>query len=741
MPLSIYFTSLYYSNLEMRSWFIFKISIFAAFLLISFNTLAQQTINILIQDSAGKYPIPGATVMVESTRQGNFSDQQGKVILQNIPQGDQKIIITMIGYKTQSFDITIPTEKTEFHIFLASSISDLDAVTISVTRSNSRIETSSTKVEVLGKDEMDEENAIKPGNVASILGDVSGIQLQQSSAISGNMNVRIQGLDGKYTQILRDGLPLFEGFSGGFGVMQVPPLDLKQIEIIKGSASTLYGGGAISGIINLVSKTPGKEPEAMITLNQSTLKESNINAFYSSRNKRLGTTLFAGFTNQYAVDVNKDGFSDVPKLESMMVHPRFFYYFNDQTTLSIGLSSVNEKREGGDMLVLKERSDSTHTFFEQDISQRYTADINFEMRSAKGVFSVKGCSGIFDLSSGSNTSWFGAIQINSYGELSYLMQGKTNDLVLGINCEAEQLNTDNADKVLFKGHTNNTLGAFAQNTFKWKDKYFADIGLRTDYDDAYGWFVLPRIAGLVKLNKFWYTRMGFGMGYKTPELMNTGVKELDPSMLMPFSAFIKSERSLGANFELNYSAVLDKDISLLVNQAFFYTAIHSPLVVNQGTNGFYYYTNDDQPVVTKGSDTYIRMSIPQWEFYLGYTYTLPLQDYNEKIRYVTYTPLHRAAATVVYEIESKWRFGLESSYNGYQYRDDGSKTRGYFFLAAMAERKFGKLSIVLNGENLLDFRQTRFESIIIPPVNNPTFKTLWAPIDGRVINLSVVCRL
>jgi len=112
--------------------------------------------------------------------------------------------------------------------------------------------------------------------------------------------------------------------------------------------------------------------------------------------------------------------------------------------------------------------------------------------------------------------------------------------------------------------------------------------------------------------------------------------------------------------------------------------------------------------------------------------------YNVTQRYLTYTPRHRAATTLCYEIEGKWRFGLEGSYNGYQLREDGSQTRDYVFLAAMIERKLGKASIVLNGENLLDFRQTKFEAIVIPPISNPSFKTLWAPIDGRVINCSVV---
>jgi iron complex outermembrane receptor protein/outer membrane receptor for ferrienterochelin and colicins len=96
------------------------------------------------------------------------------------------------------------------------------------------------------------------------------------------------------------------------------------------------------------------------------------------------------------------------------------------------------------------------------------------------------------------------------------------------------------------------------------------------------------------------------------------------------------------------------------------------------------------------------------------------------------------AFTLVKVFESKWRLGLEGSYNGFQYREDGSKTPGYLFMAAMIERKIGShFSVVLNGENLLDYRQSKHEPLYTGGVSNPTFKPLWAPIDGRVINLSI----
>ena len=150
-----------------------------------------------------------------------------------------------------------------------------EVIVVSSSRTNSRIEDLPTKVEVLGAEEMHEENGIKPGNIVSLLGDIAGIQIQQTNAATGNADMRIQGLQGKYTQILRDGIPLFGGYSGSFSILQIPPLDLQQVELVKGSSSTLYGGGAIAGMLNLVSKKPKLgTPEGSFTLNRSTLKRT-----------------------------------------------------------------------------------------------------------------------------------------------------------------------------------------------------------------------------------------------------------------------------------------------------------------------------------------------------------------------------------------------------------------------------------------------------------------------------------
>ena len=146
--------------------------------------------------------------------------------------------------------------------------------------------------------------------------------------------------------------------------MSIPPLDLKQVELIKGSASTLYGGGAIGGLVNIISRKPTTQQEAVVSLNQTTLKETNFNTYLSKRYKKVGYTFFGGYNYQKAVDVNQDSFSDVTDLNGLVLHPRLFFYPDDKTTIIAGYTGTFEKRSGGDMQVLAGKADAIHQYFE-----------------------------------------------------------------------------------------------------------------------------------------------------------------------------------------------------------------------------------------------------------------------------------------------------------------------------------------------------------------------------------------
>jgi outer membrane receptor for ferrienterochelin and colicins len=719
----------------MKSWLFF----FICLTILPDIVFAQSDIKLVIKDATSGQVLQHVSVTPKGTSAGKLSDSTGFVSFSGLQPGNNTFTFSSSGYKTQTVIFIVP-DSSLHEINMEPDVKSMEEVTIvSSTRNNQRIENSPLKVEVLGREEMEEENTIKPANIASILGDVSGIQIQQSSAVSGNSNVRIQGLGGQYTQILRDGLPLFEGFSGGFGVLSIPPLDLRQVELIKGSASTLYGGGAIGGLINIISRRPGSRQEAVFTANQTTLKETNLNTYLSKKYKHIGYTFFSGYTKQKAVDVDKDGFSDVPELEMFVIHPRLFVYPGDHTTITVGYTGSFENRKGGDLLVINNKADAVHQYFEKNILQRHSAELMLESNIGKeSKLHVKGSISSFNRSINTNTHYFNGNQLNYFSEASILIPDKHYSFVSGINLLGDRFKILPSDPVLLTNTSNYTLGFFAQNTWRIKEKTVLEAGLRNDYQNNYGNFFLPRLSVFHRFNEVWASRAGIGWGYKIPNALSPQLFDYNIEQINPLPANIKAEKSTGYNIELNYKKTWGNENEFFINHAFFLTEVRSPLIATEDVNQLISFSSGSEPILTKGFDTYIQAVLSGWELYAGYTFTIAERKYLSQNQFMPLTPKNRMAFTLVKIFEEIWRLGLEGSYNGFQYREDGSKTPGYLFMAAMVERKFGShFSIVLNGENLLDYRQSKQESLYTGSITNPAFKPLWAPIDGRVINLSV----
>jgi outer membrane receptor for ferrienterochelin and colicins len=618
-----------------------------------------------------------------------------------------------------------------------SKVSDLSEVVISSTRNNSRIEDLPMKVEVLGREDMLEESGIKPGNVASILGDLSVIHIQNTSAVSGNNAIRMQGLDGKYTQLLRDGVPVYEGLSGNFGVLAIPPLDLKQIEIIKGSVSTLYGGGAIAGIINFIAKTPGSKPELTILANRSTLKETNVNAFYTERYGKTGLTLFAGVTTQNPVDVNKDGFSDVPRLRQYLLHPRFFWYINPLSTLVAGYTGTIEKREGGDMQVLEHSANNVHQYTEVNNSERHSIDLQFTRKNlGGGTLAIKGIGSFFHLQNDQGTFALLGNQTSTYAEAAYHKKSGRHDWVAGLNNTGEIYRRANGDSTLLGNYTYNTMGAFIQDGYHFTDQFMAEAGLRADYHNVFGWYILPRLAFVYKPVDDLSLRLSAGTGYKSPAVFTAQTQTLGYRNLLPLGAGIQSEKSQGVNFDGNYHTTFGK-VDVTLNQALYYTHIKDPILPIANAQGMYLLQNMPYPVNSLGTDTYLRFELDHLELYLGYNHTVSRYNNSTKTN-VPFAPQDKFASTLAYEIEGKWRFGIENSWIGHQYDDNNQQTPNYWFWAAMISRQFGEhITLVLNGENIFDARQGKNTPLFTGPVSHPNFASLWGLIDGRTINMSL----
>jgi iron complex outermembrane receptor protein len=319
------------------------ILILLAFLSASLS-YAQNTITFEIKDESGD-PLIGATVVIEGTSEGTATNSQGVAILEDLEDGEHVFDISFIGYEEYKITLTFPQDNDRIiEIELEEGGEELEEVVISTTRSSRTIMDIPTRIEVITSEELGEKAAMNSANIGMLLRETTGVQIQQTSLSSGNMSIRIQGLDGRYTQILKDGFPLYGGFAGGLSIMQIPPLDLKQVELIKGSNSTLYGGGAIAGLVNLVSITPSESPELSVMINQTSALGTTGNLFYAQKYGKTGFSFYGSANNQVAYDPDKDGFSNMPKARSFSINPKFFYYFNPGSELHFGLSTTFDDR-------------------------------------------------------------------------------------------------------------------------------------------------------------------------------------------------------------------------------------------------------------------------------------------------------------------------------------------------------------------------------------------------------------
>ncbi|MBC8182895.1 TonB-dependent receptor [candidate division KSB1 bacterium] len=721
--------------------------IFLLILFISQTAFSQNSFKALVKDEKSHEPLIGTNVFIESLKIGGTTDTNGKVEITNIPDGTFTITFSYIGYKLSKCKISFPSKysKKAKIIYLESMAIESEEVFVTTTRTNGVIDDIPIRVEVLGSEEVREEIGIKPGNISKLLGETSGIQVQQTSATTGNVSFRLQGLPGKYTQLLKDGFPLYSGFSSGLSLLQIPPLDLLQVEVIKGSASAFYGGDAIAGIVNLVSKGPSKTPEWYAIVNQTHKRGRDISSFYSNRNNKIGITFLASQSSQNAFDVNKDGFTDIPEFQQTTLNPKLFYYFDESATLMLGISSSFDNRKGGDIYAIENAPDSVHTFVEHSKSNRLTTQLKFEKRFNNGnVLTFKNSINNFQRDISVTNTNFSGEQFSSYSELSYLMKTKKHNTVLGLNFISdafdENKNISKAAQPLDYDYY--TPGIFAQDDWNITQKFILQTGTRLDFNNKYGTFFLPRFSVLYKFSDRLSSRVGYSPGYKLPTTFTSDAEARAFKNVNPISSNMKSETSQGLNLDLSYKFFMN-EFMFSLNQAFFYTKINHALIPQSDSlaKGILMYENANLSLETKGFDTNIKVALDELVLFVDYTYTDVQKNYDKTNPYLELTPKHKLNMTLSYEDEVSWRTGLEAFYTGKQYLSDMTQSVDYWTIGFMVQKLFKNFSIIGNVENIFDVRQTKYEQVVNKPYSNPSFRPIYAPLDGIVANVALEIKI
>jgi outer membrane receptor for ferrienterochelin and colicins len=716
-----------------------------------YTTIAytQNTYKAIIKDAKTNEALLGATALIQGTGKGATTDTAGMLTITNIPNGRQIIKFSYIGYESRTDTLTFPLTQSSPALILLPSKGkgdgeELGEVMISTTRSSRTIANTPTRVEVISGEELGEKGNMKPGDIRMLLAESTGIQTQQTSATSGNSSIRIQGLDGKYTQMIRDGFPLYSGFSGGLGLLQVAPLDLKQVEVIKGSSSTLYGGGAIAGLVNLVSKTPTDKRQLDVLLNGTSALGLDASAFYAQKFKTTGATVYAAYNHGTAYDPAGIDLSAIPRYNRYTFNPKLFFYLNDRTTLITGINATVEDRIGGDMHYLQGNGDAAHSYFEQNKTGRYSTQVELDHQlnqSEKLVF--KNSVSYFDRSITLPDYRFSGTQLSTYTEAAYSRNTVKSNWVAGVNLLSDNFNEDKNSTFPLRNYTYNTFGAFVQNTWDATRKFTLETGLRGDYHNAYGFMLLPRISALLKINNHFSTRLGSGMGYKAPAIFTEDAERIQFRNVLPIDVKdTKAERSYGFNYDVNYrTGLFDDQVSFSINQLFFYTRIDHPILLNQLPNGNLQYQQPAGDLNTKGMETNVKLTYADFKLFIGYTLADVMQHTGNVRSAYPLVSKNRLNNVLMYELEDRLKIGLEGYYFSPQQLNDGSRGKGYWTAGLMAEKIWERFSIFINFENLTDTRQTKFDTIYTGSITNPVFRDIYAPLDGFVVNGGIKLKL
>lgn len=698
--------------------------------------MAQHILTVVIKNADSQEPLFGATVLLAGTNKGAIADSNGLVIISGILNGKQTFSFRFTGFEEHTETLTFPRSNDTLFVLLEAAEEEMEEVVISSTRSTRTIQNIPTRVELIGGEELEEKGNMKPGDIRMMLNESTGIQTQQVSATSANSSIRIQGLDGRYTQLLKDGFPLYAGFSGGLGLLQTPPLDLKQVEVIKGASSTLYGGGSIAGLVNLISKVPTDERELKFLMNGTSAGGLDLNWFYSQKFRKVGLTILASRNTSKAYDPSNTGFTAIPKTERYVFNPKLFIYFTPKTKMNIGLNTSFENRTGGDIKYIEGTGDNIHSYFEKNKSNRFSTQFSFEHQfNANSRLTVKNSVNNFNRTITIPDYTFDGKQWSTYSEVSYNNNQEKMDWVAGLNAYTDNFKEYPKDDFAKRNYDQNTVGGFVQNTWKATSWLQTEAGIRSDYIFDYGWTFLPRVSALFKISSKFTSRVGGGLGYKTPTIFTEETERIQFKSVLPISPDAnKLEKSYGANFDMNYRTSLSHTVGLSINQLFFYTRINNPLLLgNTGLNQ-YQLINADGYIDTKGWETNVKLSYADFKLFIGYTFTDAQLNEGGAKRVNPLTAKHRLNNVLMYEIEDKWKIGLEAYYYSKQQLNDGTTGKQYWTCGFMAEKIWKRFSLFVNFENFTDTRQTKFDSIYTGTVTNPVFRDIYAPLDGFVVN-------
>ena len=715
------------------------------------TTRTPQTATLRVRVVHEASPVSGA--IVRSGRVAAQTSDSGTASLR-LAIGPHIVVVSRLGFTPDTVSITLVADQdTTVVSELEAQAAEIESIVIASTRTERRVEDSPLRVEVVDEEEVAEKTAMTPGDIAMMLNETSGLRVQTTSPSLGGASVRVQGLRGRYTLLLADGLPLYGGQAGGLGLLQIPPVDLARAEVIKGTASALYGSSALGGVVNLVSRRPAEEPVRELLLNQTSRGGTDAVAFVGQRFGRgdttpWGGTLLASGHRQRANDLDSDGWADMAGYDRLVARPRLFYDRGGRSMFAT-VGFTGEDRDGG---TLGTNVAPNGQPYEEGLRTR-RLDLGTVSRTVIGgrdIVSVR-ASGVEQR----HIHQFGSVRESDrhrtwFAEASLALPRDRWTYVVGAAYQAERYRTDiGAFDYDFR-----IPSLFAQADVDAASWLSLSGSARLDRHSAYTTTVSPRLSALVRASPEgalagWTARLSGGSGTFAPVPFTEETEVVGLSALTPLRD-LQTERAVSGSLDLNgpVSTSLGR---VELNATLFgsrlrhgvaardaFTAVPRLELVNAPTPANTWGTEFLARLVrgpARVTATYAFLRATEWDPDAG--------GVEEARRDVPLAPRHTAGVVASLEEEETYRVGLELYYTGRQSLTDNpyrTESRPYLIVGLLGEKWFetsaGTARVFINFENIGNVRQTRYDPLVLPTLGKGGRWTTdaWTELSGFTVN-------
>jgi len=540
---------------------------------------AQTNYSISGTISSDGNPLPYANVYLQSTKTGATSNEEGQYEINNITPGDYNLVASFVGFKNQQKSISILDTNITIDFSLESNEA-LDEVVITGTlKAVSRLE-SAVPVEVYSPTFLKKNPT---PNIFEALQNVNGVRPQLNCNVCNTGDIHINGLEGPYSLVLIDGMPIVSGLSTVYGLSGIPNSLIEQIEIVKGPASSLYGSEAVGGLINVITKLPENAPIVFADSYANGWGEINADIGFKTKVGDKATLLFGTnyFNYNNPIDNNNDNFTDLTLQDRLSVFQKWSFKRASKKKLSLAGRFFYEDRWGGELQWEKRFRGGTEVYGESIFTTRYELLGNYELPvSEKMNFQ-------FSYSDHDQNSVYGdtpylAKQRIGFGQLVWDKPVKNHDLLFGLAGRYNYYDdnttaTLQSDKIFIPS-------VFAQDEIKLTEKQKLLLGLRYDYDDRHGSIITPRIAYRFKPTEDDIIRLNAGTGFRVVNLFTEEHAALTGSRNVVIEEALNPEQSYNVNLNYLKKIYTKSAMQFTLDASAWYTHFTNAIIPDYDTN-------------------------------------------------------------------------------------------------------------------------------------------------------------